>query len=212
VIPRANGPAHEVGQQVNLRAQPAAGSPQPLPISPSRRSSRRFGLIGRRILVIRPSPLCRPRGAERPPLPRRGLPRPAVAQPRAATAPTAPLQCPWAVHDVPPRRADAPGPPSSRSRPATPNPGPDHTPPAADPGAAPTYHLLTSDDAANTRSSTSRRPAVDPATAPPYGSATTPHRPPAGDLSTAHPDTASDPATTTPDAPTQRRSDHDEHA
>jgi len=215
--PPGQRPAHEVGQQVNLRAQPAAGTPPTLPTGPTLRLNRLDRRLDRRILVVRPSPLCHPQGMERPtplrPTPLRPAPpRPGVAQPRAATAPTAPPGCPWVVRGAPPLRAGAPGPPSSRSPPPTPPPGPGHTPPAAGPGSPPTSHRLTSGDAASTPSSGFRRPTADPATAPPCGSATTPHQPPVGDPPTAHPVAGSNPATTAPDAPTQRQSDHDEHA
>jgi hypothetical protein len=52
-------PAPGVGKQVNLGAQPATGTAQTLPINPCRR---------RRILVIRPSPLCGPRAVTKLPV------------------------------------------------------------------------------------------------------------------------------------------------
>src|SRR6188472_4350218 len=67
-------PAPGVGKQVNLGAQPAAGTAQTLPINPCRRCW---------ILVIRPSPLCGPRAARHPPVAGRG----------AASAPAARRGC-----------------------------------------------------------------------------------------------------------------------
>ena len=128
-------------------------------------ASRSFGLAGfvprgRRILVIRFSPLCGPG--------RSAWPRPA-----------SPGQRPLAADAGPRPRADAPGPPSRPPRPSTPSPLPRRTRPAARPGSSPMSRPLTSADAGYTRSSSSRTPLADRATGTPPGCGRNPvnHRP-----------------------------------
>ena len=152
-------PAPGVGKQVNLGAQPAAGTAQTLPIDPCRR---------RRILVIRPSPLCGPRAPTR--LPVSG----AVAGRMTASAPAARWGCPSAAHDGRRRRADARGPRSSRPRRSTPSRRLRHARSAADPGSTPTCHPLTSGDAGSRCPSSSRTSSAHLARAHPFGCATTP--------------------------------------
>ena len=144
-----------VGEQVNLGAQSTAGTAQTLPINPGRR---------RRTLVVRPSPLCGPRAARKPPVAGRG----------AASPPAARRGCPWAAGDGRPRRADERGSRWSRSRRSTPRCCLRRTRPGADPGSTPTCHLPTSGDAGSRRPSSSRTSSAGPARAPRFARATTP--------------------------------------
>ena len=97
-------PATSIGEQVNLGGQPAPGPAQRLPLL----RPGRLGPRGRRILVIRFSPLCGPG--------RSAWPRPA-----------SPGRCRAPAHAGPRPRADAPGPPSRPPRPSTPSPLPHRT-------------------------------------------------------------------------------------
>lgn len=189
-------PAAGIGQEVDLGAQSTAGPPQRLPAHRLRRRRRR-------ILVIRPSPLC---GRPAPPRPPWRCPVPAAA------ASASPPGCPWAGRGERPQRADVHEPPWSPPRPSTPIPRPRRNRPAAHPGPLPTFHHLTSGDAASAGSSSFRSTAARLATATRFESATTPRRSPDGDRPSGHPDSASGPAATAPAAPTAHRSSHGDQA
>ena len=177
-------PAASIGEQVNLGGQPAPGPAQRLPLL----RPGRLGPRGRRILVIRFSPLCGPG--------RSAWPRPA-----------SPGQRPLAADAGPRPRADAPGPPSRPPRPSTPSPLPRRTRPAARPGSSPMSRPLTSADAGYTRSSSSRTPLADRATGTPPGCGRKSRQSPSGDHATGRPATdqrAGAPA----GAPTPHQSGH----
>ena len=177
-------PATSIREQVNLAGQPAPGPAQRLPLL----RPGRLGPRGRRILVIRFSPLCGPG--------RSAWPRPA-----------SPGRCRAPAHAGPRPRADAPGPPSRPPRPSTPSPLPHRTRHAARPGSSPMSHPLTSADAGYTRSSSSRTPLADRATGTPPGCGRKSRQSPSGDHATGRP--AVDQRAGTPaGAPTPHQSGH----
>ena len=118
-------PAAGIGEQVDLGGQPAPGPAQRLPFLAG---PGRVRPGGRRVLVIRWSPLSGPGRS-------------------AASPPAAAAQCPPAAHAAPRRRAGAPARPSHPPRPSTPCPPPHHTRRAAGPGSSPRSRPLTSGDA-----------------------------------------------------------------
>ena len=138
--------------EMNLRAQPAAGTSQRLPVPHP-------DVVDVGISVIRGCPPCSDRQW-----------RPAVVSPPAAQR-----RHPGVEHAGHRRRADGRERSWNPRPPSMPGPRPGHSQPAMPTGCAPMFRPLTSADAGCRRSATARTAPADPATASPCGPDGTPH-------------------------------------